>query len=254
MLAYSHWSENLEALGRRTSRRAEPLDLYLVEKLLREHFGQPRHGNKSNPLDELIYILLSLQTTQVNCQRSYRALRKAFPRWSLLAHASPAQIRKAINFAGLGKQRAGKLAAITRRIERDTGGVSLSGLNKLSSDQAESYLTSLPGVGKKTARCILMYSLGRSVFPLDTHCARILKRLGFHVPDGSLRKCEDRIQERIPPEIRYSLHVTMISLGREICMSKRPMCNICPLLSICLTGQSISDSQLPQLARRGAEK
>jgi endonuclease III len=225
-------------------------DLYSVEKTLRDSFGQPRHGNKSNPLNELLYILLSLQTTEINCRRSYRALRRAFPRWSLLAEASASNIRKPINFAGFGRQRAHKIVAIVRRINRDHGSVSLSALKKMPSEQAENYLTTLPGVGKKTARCILMYSLGRPVFPLDTHCARILKRLGFHVPDGSLRKCEDQIQERIPPEIRYSLHVTMISLGREICISKRPMCNICPLLSICPTGQSISDSQVPAVGTK----
>jgi len=244
----------MEAHDRGISRRVKVPDLYLVEKMLRERFGQPRHGNKSNPLDELLYILLSLQTTQVNCQRSYRALRKAFPRWSLLAQASHWQIRKPINFAGLGKQRAQKLAAIARRIKRDCGCVSLSGLKKLPSDQAESYLTSLPGVGKKTARCILMYSLGRAVFPVDTHCARILKRLGFDVPDGSLRKSEDQLQNLVPPELRYSLHVTMVSLGREVCTSTRPKCGACPLLSLCPTSQSFHGSnfhersgQVPQM-------
>lgn len=223
-------------------------DLYLVEKRLRKCFGQPRHGNKLNPLDELLYILLSLQTTRINCQRSYRSLRRAFPRWSLLAEASAANIRKPINFAGLGRQRAHKIAAIARRIHRDNGCVSLSRLKNLSSEQAERYLTSLPGVGKKTARCILMYSLDRAVFPLDTHCARILKRLGFDIPNGSLRKCEDQIQDLIPPEIRYSLHVTMIGLGRDTCTSKRPRCSLCPLLSMCPTGQELSLLQLPQAA------
>jgi endonuclease-3 len=237
----------------RTSSSVVLPDLYLVEKRLRESFGQPRHGNKSNPLDELLYILLSLQTTQVNCERSYRSLRRAFPRWSLLAAAAQASIRRTINFAGLGKQRSKKIAAIVRRIHRDFGSVTLSGLKKLTSEQAESYLTSLPGVGKKTARCILMYSLGRAVFPLDTHCARILKRLGFEIPDGSLRKCEDQIQCRIPAKIRYSLHVTMISLGRNVCTSKRPQCGSCPLLSMCPTGQSMADSHVSQLTWKNSE-
>ena len=243
----------MEVHGDQESPKVTSPDLYVVEKRLRKCFGQPRHGNKSNPLDELLYILLSLQTTQTNCQRSYRSLRRTFPRWSLLAKASQSEIRKPINFAGFGRQRAHKIAAIARRIHRDNGCVSLSRLKKLSSEQAERYLTSLPGVGKKTARCVLMYSLDRAVFPLDTHCARILKRLGFDIPNGSLRKCEDRIQDLIPPEIRYSLHVTMIVLGRNICTSKRPKCNTCPLLSLCPTGQIIADSQISQLARRSAE-
>jgi endonuclease III len=101
----------------------------------------------------------------------------------------------------------------------------------------------LPGIGKKTARCILMYSLNRQVFPLDTHCARILKRLGFHVPNGSLRKCEDEIQHLIPAVIRYSLHVTMIDLGRRICTNRNPKCHICPLQPICPTGQEMASAK-----------
>ena len=211
-------------------------DLYSVEKILRRHFYEPRHGNKSNPLSELFYILLSLQTSESNCKRSYSALRRAFPQWSMLSYASHKQVRRPINFAGLGRQRASKILQIVERIIKDKGKLSLAFLDAMESNEAEEYLVSLPGVGKKTARCILMYSLKRPVFPLDTHCARVLKRLGFHVPDGSLRKCEDRIQNLIPPKLRYSLHVTMISLGRQTCTSRSPNCEICPLRSICPTG------------------
>lgn len=223
------------------SRKRLP-DLYLVERKLRLRFGQPKHGNKSNPLDELLYILLSLQTTEVNCKRSYLALRRVFPSWSLLAESPVSSIRKPIKFAGLGSQRAQKIARIMRRIKQDRGRVSLQHLKSLPSEEAESYLTSLPGIGKKTARCILMYSMHRPVFPLDTHCARILRRLGFHIPEGSLRKCEDRVQALIPAELRYSLHVTMISLGRTICTSRGPMCHLCPLQQLCPTGQGYVSS------------
>lgn len=211
--------------------------LFRAEKLLRQHFGQPRHGNKLDPLSEVLYILLSLQTSQKNCQGSYRALRHAFPRWSLLADASADDIRKPINFAGFGRQRSEKIASIIKRIKSDNGRVSLSFLRRLDTDAAEEYLVSLPGVGKKTARCVLMYSLGREVFPLDTHCARVLSRLGFHIPQGSLRRCEDRIQDLVPARLRHSLHVTMVSLGRDICTSSNPRCDRCPLHSLCVTGQ-----------------
>jgi endonuclease III len=211
--------------------------LFRAEKLLRQRFGQPRHGNKINPLSEVLYILLSLQTSQQNCQRSYRALRRAFPRWSLLAHASAHEISKLINFAGLGKQRSEKIVSIIKRIKSDNGRVSLSFLRRLDTQTAEKYLVSLPGIGKKTARCVLMYSLGREVFPLDTHCSRVLSRLGFNISEGSLRRCEDRIQDVIPPRLRHSLHVTMVSLGRHICRSSNPKCDRCPLQSLCITGR-----------------
>jgi endonuclease III len=211
--------------------------LYLVERFLRQRFGNPRHGNKYNPLSELLYILLSLQTTETNCRGAYVALRRRFPRWSMLSRATVAQIRKPIDFAGLGQQRSRKIKAIVSQIVKDRGGLSLSFLRRLGTHEAERYLTSLPGVGKKTARCILMYSFGQHVFPLDTHCARVLRRLRFPIAPGSLRKCEDQIQAMIPPELRQSLHVTMVSLGRTVCTSQRPKCGICPLVSICPTGK-----------------
>jgi len=152
-------------------------------------------------------------------------------------------IRRPIEFAGLGKQRAHKIACIIRKINRDFGRVTLSPIRSMSIEEAERYLTSLPGVGKKTARCILMYSFNRAVFPLDTHCARILERLGVEIPSGSLRRCEDIVQSVVPEQLRYSIHVTMISLGRSICLPRNPKCGACPLLQVCPTGKLSSDSR-----------
>lgn len=216
---------------------ADTPDLAQVEWRLRKCFGQPRHGNKTNPLNELFYILLSLQTSESNCQRAYRALRQRFPRWETLATATVSEIREPIEFAGFGLQRAGKISAVARQLKRDRGAVTLGFLKNLSTADAEHYLTSLPGVGKKTARCVLMYSLNRPVFPLDTHCSRVMKRLDFDIPEGSLRKSEDHIQELVPPNLRYSLHVTLVSLGRNICVSQKPRCHICPLMTLCPTGR-----------------
>jgi len=98
-------------------------------------------------------------------------------------------------------------------------------------------LLSLPGVGRKTARCILMYSLGREVFPVDTHCWRVAIRLGWIAPSCSNGRCYpkdmDALQEKIPPELRYTLHVNMVSLGREICTMRQPKCPDCPLTHLC---------------------
>jgi endonuclease-3 len=123
-----------------------------------------------------------------------------------------------------------------KRIIKDSEALSPSFLPKMKTDDAERYLVSLAGVGKKNARCILMYSFNREVFPLDTHCARILKHLGFAIPHGSLRKCEYQIQRLIPAPLRYSLHVTMVSLGTETCTSRAPKCDSRPLRRNCPTG------------------
>jgi endonuclease III len=107
----------------------------------------------------------------------------------------------------------------------------------MSDEEAEAFLLSLPGVGKKVARCVLMYSLGRQVFPVDTHCWRIAQRLGWVRPTQKDKHCAprdmDRLQSKIPPELRHSLHVNMISLGREICAPTSPRCDECPISAWC---------------------
>ncbi|MDO9012453.1 MAG: hypothetical protein Q7U78_11700 [Gallionella sp.] len=117
------------------------------------------------------------------------------------------------------------------------GEPNLEPLRSMSDQEAEDFLLSLPGVGKKIARCVLMYSLDRQVFPVDTHCWRIARRLGWVRPTQKDRHCAqrdmDRLQSKIPPELRYSLHVNMISLGREICTASAPKCDKCPLAALC---------------------
>ena len=117
------------------------------------------------------------------------------------------------------------------------GEPTLKPLRKMSDKDAEAFLLSLPGVGKKVARCVLMYSLGRQVFPVDTHCWRIARRLGWVRPTQKDKHCAprdmDRLQSKIPPELRYSLHVNMISLGREFCSQAAPRCDECPISAWC---------------------
>ena len=129
-------------------------------------------------------------------------------------------------FRGVGPGRGVRLVALA-----------VKPLRKMSDKDAETFLLSLPGVGKKVARCVLMYSLGRQVFPVDTHCWRIARRLGWVRPTQKDKHCAprdmDRLQSKIPPEFRYSLHVNMISLGREICTPTAPRCDECPISAWC---------------------
>ena len=210
----------------------------LCEGLLRAHYGQPLHGNKRNPLNELFYIILSAQTDKDKYGRAYQGLRRLCGPWRNLLHIPASSIRDTIGAAGLGRMRAQRIIDIAKHLQDTFGEVSLRFLRGMSCPEAESYLISLPGVGKKSARCVLMYSLGRQVFPVDTHVFRTLKRLGIHNLPPPVRRWEDHIQELIPERLRFSLHVTLISLGREFCQSRSARCGECPLLSICL--QNIS--------------
>lgn len=190
-------------------------------------------GNKRNPLDELAYILLSGQTSETKYQKTYKAFKRAFPKWGDILKESPNHIRKSINSGGLAKQKSKYLKSIVMKIKSDFGEVSLRKLKIKSDTEAEQYLLSLPGVGIKTARCILMYSLDRMVFPADVHCLRIMDRLGWIEWKGETNiKIADYAQSCIPPRIRKRLHILFVHHGRTVCKPS-PKCHVCVLRSIC---------------------
>jgi endonuclease III len=202
-------------------------------QLLISRYGIPRHGNKSNPLDEVGYIILSAQTDENKYQSVYRQLKRKFPKWANIKSSDEPTIEKILRPAGLSKLKAKYLIKILDKLDADFGKRSLVSLKEMSDQEAEKYLTSLLGIGPKSARCVLMYSLGRKVFPTDTHNFRVLKRLGAHNFPLPIRRWHDELQRLIPADLRYSLHVTLVSLGREICRATNPGCEICPLRGLC---------------------
>src|SRR5262249_8427187 len=118
------------------------------------------------------------------------------------------------------------------------GHVTLDPLRKMSDEDAEKHLLALPGIGIKSARCILLYSLERQVFPADNHCLRISQRLRW-IPKADFNKgTANALQNGIPPSFRGDLHVGMVLLGREFCLPKNPRCRECPILKFCQTGKS----------------
>lgn len=212
-------------------------DIYKVSESLDSIYASPRHNNKQNPLDELIFIILSVRTSEKLYKTAYRGYKAAFPRHVHALSSDVRKIEKAIRHAGLSKQRATAIKKILVKIDDDFGKLSLAPLKKMSVGDVEAYLCSLPSVGTKVARCVMMYSLGMDVFPVDTHVWRITRRLGWVRPTNKqgfcLKKDMDRLQAKIPPELRYSLHVNMVAFGRDICLAKRPKCGICPVNSYC---------------------
>lgn len=208
-----------------------------VKKLLSQRYDDFSHFNKANPLDELFFILCSVKTTELGYLASYKSLKARFPTFAELYHAPAESIASTLAGAGLQHQKAGKIKAILNSIVARYHKPTLAPLRALSGQECEEFLTSLPGVGKKVARCVMMYSLGRQVFPVDTHCWRICRRLGWVRPtakDGHpTGRDMDRLQAKIPPELRFSLHVNMVSLGREFCTARDPDCGGCPITDLC---------------------
>jgi len=214
-----------------------------IVQRLKLRYGLNRHGNKRAPVDDLFYILLSRQTTECNFKAAYKNIRKRWPSWNSLVKARTSEIYQHVAVAGFGRQRAAEMKAIACRLSRDFGKVTLAPLSRLSTIDAEEYLTSLPGVGKKSARCVLMYAFNRQVFPVDVHCFRALNRLGLISCAGPVRNHEDEIQRMVPPDLRFTLHVTLVSLGRDVCHAGKPECYRCVLRDLCPCGATSSGSR-----------
>jgi len=204
-----------------------------VDRRLRV-YGNNRHFNRSNPLDELIFIILSAQTESYSYLETFRALREKFPTKESLFRAGLRSIEATIRGGGLSKKKAAQIKGTLTKIYSDTGKLSLRFLSDLNDDEVEEYLTSLPGIGTKSALCVMMYSLKRQVFPVDTHVWRICRRLGLtpQVPKPT-PQMEKTLEAKVPRELRYTLHVNMVSHGREICTTYWPKCDKCMLADIC---------------------
>jgi len=212
---------------------------YVVEiaAVLKKCYLDFGHYNLKDPLDELLFIICSTKTEEASYRNSFRALKEFFPTHLMIAEAPAEYIAHTIAGGGLSNQKSKVIRNLLDAVMARFGEPNLEHLRSMSDQEAEDFLLSLPGVGNKIARCVLMYSLDRQVFPVDTHCWRIARRLGWVRPTQKDRHCAprdmDRLQSKIPPELRYSLHVNMISLGREICTASAPKCDKCPLAALC---------------------
>ena len=207
--------------------------LYTIEARLRACYGRPHHHNPGDPLDDLVFVVLSRMTQETKYVRTYRGLRAALPTWGAVRDAPPDALRELLRDAGLAPTKARDIQAILREIEQREGGLDLGRLRTLDDTAVEVYLTSLPGVARKTARCVMLYALGRDVCPVDTHVWRVMRRLGY-APEQAWSELRARqLEERLPAGIRGSLHVTLVAHGRAACRARWPRCDTCVLADVC---------------------
>jgi endonuclease III len=230
---------------RKAARRATALSslVAVVDCELRAVYGAVSStpaplGNKRNPLDELVFIQLSVRTPEREYQTIYRELRRLVGgRWERLLSMDTRRPVAALRRGGMARVKVQRLRASFRILRKRFGRVTLAPLRVMSDAEAEAMLLELPGVGRKVARCILLYSLNREVFPVDSHCFRVLERLRIAPPGLTYTRAHDPIQAIVPVALRQSLHVNLIHHGRKICTPHRPRCAECVLLHYCPTGQ-----------------
>ena len=180
--------------------------------------------------------VLSQHTSDTNTARAFASLKSSFRTWDEVASALVKRVADSIRAGGLADQKAPRIKAILRDIEQREGSIDLGRLHNLTDDDVETYLCSLPGVGPKTAACVLVFSLGRDAFPVDTHVHRVSKRLGWIPDNASADAAHKVLKKAVPPDIRYELHVQLIGHGRTICKARNPLCSECVLLDLCKTG------------------
>ena len=205
--------------------------LRAIDRLLVKEYSEPKPWEE-DPLDSLIGTILSQNTNDKNSDAAYDAMRKAFPAWEDVMNAAPAKLEAALRPGGLAKTKSRRIQRILRAISK-RGELSLQYLAGLSVETAEKELLKFHGVGRKTARCVLLFALHKDVFPIDTHIERVLKRLGLLPDNMPAEKAHTFIGPAIPAERSLALHLNLIFHGRAVCHARRPECARCILRRRC---------------------
>jgi endonuclease III len=221
----------------KASATPSPATVREIYRRLRTYFGALDPPRRLDPLEELIVTVLSQNTSDVNRDRAYLAMHERFPTWKAVAAADPSKLADAIRPGGLANIKAPRILAILHEIrEREGGSLDLTWMRTAKSQRVREYLLSLPGVGPKTAACVLAFSLGRPALPVDTHVFRVARRLGFFDERIDAARAHQVMEQVVPAALRVRMHVGLIRLGRLICRAGRPLCERCPLFDLCPSG------------------
>lgn len=201
--------------------------------LLERAYGRRRRRSRGAPLDVLIGTILSQNTNDVNSRRAYDELRKTFRSWEAVRRAPVRKVARAIRGGGLGDMKAPRIKQILGAVYRERGELTLDFLQDCSDEEGIEYLLQFPGVGLKTAACVLLFALGRRIVPVDTHVFRVSRRLGLVDGDLSREGAYYVLNDIVPQTRAYAFHVLIIEHGRATCLAREARCDECLLRSLC---------------------
>lgn len=204
-----------------------------ILRLLQEEYGVQRWQPGQDPVSTLIATVLSQNTSDTNSKRAFSSLMATFGDWESVAASGAGEIARSIRLGGLAEVKAERIKRILQEIKAQRGTFDLSFLADLPLSEAKSWLRQLPGVGPKTAGCVLLFALGRPALPVDTHVFRVAGRLGLIGSGISVEKAHEVLEGLVPAEDIYSFHVNMIEHGRRVCKAQRPRCPVCVLRHVC---------------------
>ena len=215
-----------ETLRAKVRRASQTLEAFL---------GVPRQaGDRPAPLEMLVATILSQNTNDKNSHRAYTQLRQEFSTWDDVARAPLRKLKIAIRIGGMANQKAARIKETLVAVKSRYGAYDLSALGTKSNEEVIAELTQMKGVGVKTAACVLLFSMGRDVFPVDTHVHRICGRLGLAPGSRTPDKTFELMKSLVPEGKGYSFHTNLIRFGRRVCRSNKPACEFCPLYVDCI--------------------
>jgi len=202
--------------------------LIALAERLDKAYGPHRLVPTGDPVSELVLMMLSQATSDKNRDQAFAALRAAFPQWAAVREAEPAAIAAAIRSGGLAQRKAPRIREILRAIAASPD-PDLAELATLPVSEGYARLTALPGVGPKTAACVMLFAAGRPAFPVDTHIHRIARRLGLVGPKIGAVETQRLLEAILPadPQFLNSLHLNLLAHGRQVCLAGRPRCGRC---------------------------
>jgi endonuclease-3 len=202
--------------------------------VLIRYYGKAVSARKLPPLDELVMTILSQHTNDVNMFRAFEALKERFSTWEEVLDAPQEEVALFIRSSGMYNLKAKRIQAALREINERVGKLDLSLLEKMELEEAKKWLTSLHGVGPKTAAIVLLFSFERPVLPVDTHVWRVTKRLGLIGEKISREKAHVLLEQIMPRTCIPSLNKNLVRHGREVCRAQNPKCDDCFLSHLCV--------------------
>jgi endonuclease III len=207
-----------------------------IRDRLRAVYGRPFAPPHHQGLDELILTVLSQSTNDRNRDVAFLALRRDFEDWTAVRDAPNADVERSIRPGGISKVKSVRIQQILREVEIDTFDEHLA---SLSVNDARQELIALPGVGRKTAACVLLFAYGMRDIPVDTHVSRVGTRLGLFREGAPFEELHDAMLDFTPRGQELEFHVNLLRHGRRTCHSRRPKCEECALLRLCPTGYNL---------------
>jgi len=180
-----------------------------------------------------VLTVLSQHTSDTNRDRAYADLRRRFGTWDEVADAPLPALARAIRGGGLGPTKAVRIRAMLRAIRESGVPLDERALTNVPDQDLWNTLLALPGVGPKTAACVLLFSLDRPYFPVDTHVHRVAIRLGLVPPNATAVRTQELLQSALAADEMYEVHMNLIRHGREVCTAQRPRCSECVLRDLC---------------------